>query len=211
MPSPRRVDYPGAIHHVAVNGNNRQELFLNDSDRRYCIALLEDTAVRYGWDVWSYCQMDTHWHMVLRTPTRTLSLGMQRLNNCYSRTFNRHHSRSGHSIRHRFMSVPVEGEAHLKELTRYLPLNPVRGGLVRHPEAWRWSSYREELGVVEAPSWLHSEWSLRQHGGSPERLRAWVSAGMAEPGVQWTPGSDPTATPPRRPEGCTAPRPQASA
>jgi len=211
MPRRRRVDYPGAIHHVAVNANNRQELFLTDSDRDYCIALLGDTAERYGWEVWSYCQMDTHWHMVLRTPERTLSLGMQRLNSCYSRVFNDQHDRSGHSIRHRFMSVCVEDENHMKELTRYLPLNPVRGGLVKHPEAWRWSSYLAELGLVEPFDWLHPGWSLRLHNGSPENLRAWVNAGMAEPGVQWTPGSDPTATPPRRPGGCTAPRPRASA
>jgi hypothetical protein len=155
--------------------------------------------------------MDTHWHVVLRTPQRTLSPGMQRLNSCYSRVFNWHHSRSGHSIRHRFMSLPVEDEIHLKELTRYLPLNPVRGGLIRHPEAWLWSSYRAELGLVEPYDWLHAG-SLRLHDGSQDNLRAWVNAGMAEPGAQeWTPGSDPFATPPRRPEGCTAPPRPASA
>jgi hypothetical protein len=53
---------------------------------------------------------------------------MRRLNSCYSLGFNRRHGRSGHSIRHRFMSVAVEDESHLFELTRYLPLNPVRGG-----------------------------------------------------------------------------------
>jgi REP element-mobilizing transposase RayT len=97
---------------------------------------LGESAVRYSWDVLSYCLMDTHWHLLVRTPEPTLSNGMRRLNSCYSRGFNRRHGRSGHSIRHRFMSVAVEDEAHLFELTRYLLLNPVRGGLIRHPEAW---------------------------------------------------------------------------
>src|SRR6476469_537301 len=134
MPRTPRVDYAGAIQHVAVNGNNRQPMFLDARDRYLCLILLGQTAERYGWDVLSYCLMDTHWHVLVRTPERNLSAGMQRMNTCYSQGFNRRHGRSGHSIRHRFMSVAVEDEAHLFELTRYLPLNPVHGGLIRHPE-----------------------------------------------------------------------------
>ena len=210
MPRPPRVDYQGAIQHIAVNGNNREPMFRNDDDRNRCLRLLGQTAETYGWEVWSYCLMDTHWHLVLRTPQLTLSNGMRRLNSCYARLFNIVHVRTGHSIRHRFMSVPVDDEPHLKELTRYLPLNPVRGGLVKHPEAWQWSSYPAQLGLVKPEAWLHSEWVHRLHR-SADDLRRWVSAGITEPGAQWTPGSDPTATPPRRPAGCTAPRPQASA
>ena len=196
MPRTPRVDYAGAIQHVAVNGNNRQPMFIDAADRYLCLTLLGETAERYGWEVLSYCLMDTHWHGVVWTPKRNLSAGMQRMNTCYSQGFNRRHGRSGHSIRHRFMSVAVEDEAHLFELTRYLPLNPVRGGLIRHPEAWIWSSYRAELGVVPAPAWLHARWSVELHG-SHAHLRRFVTAGMAEPGAQWTPGSDPTLTPPR--------------
>lgn len=196
MPRTPRVDYAGAIQHVAVNGNNRQPMFIDAADRYLCLTLLGETTERYGWDVLSYCLMDTHWHVLVRTPERNLSAGMQRMNTCYSQGFNRRHGRSGHSIRHRFMSVAVENEAHLFELTRYLPLNPVRGGLIRHPEAWIWSSYRSELGVVPAPTWLHARWSVELHG-SPGHLRRFVAAGMAKPGARWTPGSDPTLTPPR--------------
>jgi REP element-mobilizing transposase RayT len=205
MPRRPRIDYAGAVHHVAVNGNNRQPMFLDDTDRRRCLALLGECVERYGWEVRAFCLMDTHWHMVLRTPEKNLSQGMRRLNSCYSLGFNWRHERSGHSIRHRFMSVPVETDAHQRELTRYLPLNPVRGGLVGFPEAWRWSSYRCDIGLTAPPPWLVDGWSRKLHG-SVERLRAYVAKGMAEPGAhEWTPGSDPTLTRPR-PAGCTAPQ-----
>jgi REP element-mobilizing transposase RayT len=171
-------------------------MFIDPADRYLSLTLLGETTERYGWDVLSYCLMDTHWQVLVRTPERNRSAGMQRMNTCYSQGFNRRHGRSGHSIRHRFMSVAVENEAHLFELTRYLPLNPVQGGLIGHPEAWIWSSYRSELGVVPAPTWLHARWSVELHG-SPGHLRRFVAAGMAEPGARWTPGSDPTLTPPR--------------
>jgi putative transposase len=171
-----RVDYYGAIQHVAVNGNNRQQMFLDEFDRDALIDMLRDTAERYAWEVWSYCLMDTHWHLLVRSPG-TLSRGMQRLNSFYSHTFNKRHARSGHSIRHKFMSVHVQHDNHLLELTRYIPLNPVRAGLASHPEDWPWSSYHQELRPQDAPSWLHADWSSTLHG-SVERLRRYVDEGM---------------------------------
>jgi putative transposase len=179
VPEKLRIDYDGALHHVAVNGNNRQAMFFDDRDRFNVLGLLRDSAELYGWDVWSYCLMDTHWHLLVRTP-RTLSRGMQRLNSLYSKRFNARHGRSGHSIRHRFMSVPVETDNHLRELTRYLPLNPVRAGLAPTAELWPWSSYHHELAPGDAPDWLRSAWSLDIHG-SVKRLRAYVEAGGRDP------------------------------
>jgi REP element-mobilizing transposase RayT len=179
-------------------------MFASDGDRRLCIALLAQTAIRYEWEVKAYCLMDTHWHAVISTPLGNLPAGMQRLNTAYSRTFNKRNERSGHSIRHRYMSVLVEDEGHLRELTRYLPLNPVRAGLTSHPEDWPWSSYRAELGVDAKPLWVDTDWSIRLHG-SIVGLRRFVAAGMAEPDARWTPGSDPTITP-RRQAARTAPQ-----
>ena len=79
MPRKPRIDYGGAIQHVAVNGNNRQTMFHTDDDRWAALGLLRTTAERYGWSVLAYCLMDTHWHLLVRTP-KTLSIGMPRLN-----------------------------------------------------------------------------------------------------------------------------------
>jgi hypothetical protein len=78
------------------------------------------------------------------------------------------------------MSVLVQEEPHLRELTRYIPLNPVRAGLASHPEDWPWSSYHHELAPDDAPGWLRSSWSLDIHG-SADRLRAYVQASSREP------------------------------
>ena len=206
MPRPRRVEYPGAIQHVAVNANNRQPLFVDDNDRRLCLALLASTAVRYGWDAWAYCLMDTHWHALLRTPTTTLGAGMQRLNSLYSRIFNRRHGRSGHSIRHRYMSVPVIDHGHLTELSRYLPLNPVRAGLVSHPEHWQWSSYRAELGIAARPSWIRSDWASQLHGSS-EALQRYVNAGVELATVHQPDPGALLLSPPRPAERTALPHP----
>jgi hypothetical protein len=41
MASKPRVSYAGAVQHVAVNGNNRQPMFLTETDRRHCLSLWE--------------------------------------------------------------------------------------------------------------------------------------------------------------------------
>lgn len=146
-----------------MNGNNRQAMFLDAIDRFNLLRLLEETADRYRWEVLCYCLMDTHWHLLVRTP-KTLSIGLQRLNSQFSRGFKTRHGRSGHSIRHRFMSVPVETRAHLLELSRYIPLNPVRAGLIGHPADWAWSSYREQIGMEPPTTWLTAGWPAQLHG-----------------------------------------------
>jgi REP element-mobilizing transposase RayT len=163
MPRRPRIDYDGAIQHVAVNGNNRQSIFLDTADRFALLRLLEGTVERYGWEVLSYCLMDTHWHLLVRTP-KTLSVGLQRLNSQFSRGFNKRHGRSGHSIRHRFMSVAVETDAHMVALSRYIPLNPVHAGLIGHPADWAWSSYREQIGLDPPTPWLAVGWPEELHG-----------------------------------------------
>jgi putative transposase len=181
VPRRPRIDYAEAIQHVAVNGNNRQSMFLDAVDRLELLRLLPETAERYGWEILSYCLMDTHWHLLVRTP-KTLSIGMQRLNSQFSRRFNVRHGRSGHSIRHRFMSVPVETEAHLHELSRYIPLNPVRAGLIGHPADWAWSSYREQIGLEPPTDWLTTGWATRLHG-SVAAYRAFVENAPIEPAL----------------------------
>ncbi|MCA1701169.1 MAG: hypothetical protein LC790_20625, partial [Actinobacteria bacterium] len=50
-------------------------------------------------------------------------------NPCNAQWFNRRHGFAGHLFQGRFHSVLVESNWHLLELSRYVVLNPVRGGL----------------------------------------------------------------------------------
>ena len=43
----------------------------------------------------------------------------------------------------RFRHVRVENNEQLLHLVRYIHLNPVKAGLVRHPAEWQYSNYRE--------------------------------------------------------------------
>src|SRR3990167_5084236 len=151
MARPIRIEYPGALYHITSRGNEQKSIYVNDSDRRYFIALLEQTLKRFNWICYSYCLMDNHYHLLIETVDPTLSKGMRYLNGVYTQRMNREYSRVGHLLQGRFKAIIVEKESYLLELCRYIVLNPVRAKLVKMPEEYPWSSYRAMIGVVPHP------------------------------------------------------------
>jgi len=42
MASPLRIEYPGALYHVASRGNGKQKIFRSDSDRKVFLEIMDD-------------------------------------------------------------------------------------------------------------------------------------------------------------------------
>ena len=72
---------------------------------------------------------------------------MHHLNTLYAGYFNFRYGKVGHVFQNRFHSIPVEVDSYLLVLSRYIHLNPVAAGIVRRPEDYLWSSYRDYLGI----------------------------------------------------------------
>jgi putative transposase len=157
---PLRYDPPGSIHHITSKGVERREIVVDDRDRRTFVELLARVVLERQWILHSWVMMTNHLHLVVETPISNLSEGMHDLLGDFASWFNRVHRRVGHLFQHRFDSKAVERETHLLELIRYLPLNPVRCGLVRDPAEWEWGSYRATAGLSPRPEWLEVDWTL---------------------------------------------------
>jgi REP element-mobilizing transposase RayT len=115
--------------------------------------------------------MNNHYHIFLRTPHADLSSGMHDLNAPYVMMFNRRHERVGPLFQGRYRSILVERGLHYWELSRYIHLNPVRAGLVKDPEKYRWSSCRYFFRCRGRPSWLAWEEVLIKHGKTVQKAR----------------------------------------
>ena len=63
----------------------------------------------------------------------------------YSKYFNKKYKRKGPLWETRFKNVHVDTDEQLLHLTRYIHLNPVTALLVKKPEDWNFSSYKEYL------------------------------------------------------------------
>jgi hypothetical protein len=98
---------------------------------------------------------------VLEASTANLSRGMHWLEASYVMWFNRKYQRVGYLFQGRFKSALVESDSYLRELIRYVVLNPVRAGMVDHPSKHRWSSYSALAGLEPTPAWLDDRWLWR--------------------------------------------------
>jgi REP element-mobilizing transposase RayT len=178
MARPLRIEFPGALYHVTSRGNARAPIFLGDPDRHLFLDVTRAVIERYGWLCHAYCLMTNHYHLVLETPEANLARGMRQLNGLYTQRFNRRHDRVGHILQGRYNGVLVERESHLLELARYVVLNPVRAGMVRAAEDYRWSSLRAVLGLAPVPRWLTRR-ALLAPFASPARYLEFVREGVA--------------------------------
>lgn len=133
------VDLP---HHVTQRGNYRQAVFVEEGDYQTYLDLLWQYADRYAMEIWAYCLMSNHVHLIAVPHTReafarTFGLGHMR----YAQAVNRRMGCTGHLWQGRFLSAPLE-ETYLPCAVRYVERNPVRAGLVVRAEDWPWSSAR---------------------------------------------------------------------
>ena len=171
MARPLRIEFPGAVYHITSRGNARLPIFDDDRDRERFLGILEEVVMRYHWLCHGYCLMDNHYHLLAETVEGNLSIGMRHLNGVYTQQFNRRHNRVGHVYQGRFKSILVEKESYLLELCRYVVLNPVRAGKVKHPGHYKWSSYKATAGLIKPSPFLKVDWILGQFGKSRREAR----------------------------------------
>lgn len=171
MAAPLRHLHPDGVYHVVSCGNNRGWIVRDAIDRAAFRMRLNETAIDYGWQVFAWCLMTTHEHVVLRAPEGCISRGMQELNSRHAVATNRRHGRRGHLYENRFFSVEVATDAHFISATAYVNRNPLAAYAVERAEDWRDSSYRATMGLDPAPDWLDVGFVLGMFGRTRERAR----------------------------------------
>jgi putative transposase len=60
MPRVARIVIPGIPHHITQRGNNRQDVFFVDDDRRHYLDILRVQSAKWGMEVLAYCLMTNH-------------------------------------------------------------------------------------------------------------------------------------------------------
>jgi len=171
MARPLRVEFSGAFYHVINRGNSGENIFRGTRDREKFLDYLGKAIERFSVKIHTYCLMTNHFHILLETELPNLSQTIQWINVSYAGYFNRKYKRPGHLFQGRFKSILVEAEEYLKQLSRYIHLNPVRAKLVDRPGDYRWSSYPVITGKTKEPTWMESAWLLSQFGKNIKQAR----------------------------------------
>jgi putative transposase len=183
----------GATYHVMLRGNNGQSIFSAETDRyKFCL-LIQEGVERYEHCVLAFCFMTNHVHLAIRVKNVTLSKICQNLAFRYTLHYNKQHKTIGHLFQGRFKSILIDSNRYLKELIRYIHLNPVRANLVNDPLDYRWSSHQAYMMQQEF-TWLVRDEGLRKFGdlreNAVEAFYHFVVAGIGRnDGIDFKKGS----------------------
>ena len=172
---------------LIARGNARQDIYVDDKDRRYFLETLSYCTKTYHWQCHAYCLMSNHYHLLIETGDANLSKGMRHLNGVYAQYFNIRHKRVGHLLQGRFKAILVEKESYLLALARYIVLNPVRARMLHSAAEWPWSSYRPTAGLAEIPPCLTTEWILQAFSDNLKSSRTGYEQLVAEGSNQPSP------------------------
>ncbi|MGA9025698.1 MAG: transposase [Steroidobacteraceae bacterium] len=128
-----RIVVPGLPHHVTQRGNRREAIFFEDGDHEIYLDLLAEQTSKEAVEVWAYCLMPNHVHLVLK-PMWADGLGraVGETHRRYTNFINARGRWTGHLFQGRFASVVLDDAQ-----------------LVSKAEDWKWSSVRAHLAGAD--------------------------------------------------------------
>lgn len=137
--SSRKVSGTG-IYHVVIRGNNQEEIFKNNIEKKHFLNLMKESKEKNAVQIYAYCVMSNHVHIMLQAELENLVEFMRNLNTKYAVYYNKKYSRCGHVFQGRYYSDCIETEEYFWCCLRYIHNNPVKIHLVSKPFQYQYSS-----------------------------------------------------------------------
>jgi len=163
MPRQARLDAPGTLHHVIIRGIEKKEIVTDNTDRKNFVTRLGTLVTDTDMEVYAWALMTNHAHFLIRSGIYGLSIFMRRFLTGYAISYNRRHKRYGHLFQNRYKSIVCEEDIYLKELVRYIHLNPLRARLAKdHAKLDRYPFCGHSVIIgKQKNNWQNREYVLR--------------------------------------------------
>jgi putative transposase len=143
MPRVARIKSKSKIYHIMIRGINQQNIFTDDEDDEKFLAIFDTYCKKMACEIYAYCLMGNHIHLLIREGKETLSNTMKRIGVSYVYWYNWQYSRKGHLFQDRYKSEAVEDDTYFLTVLRYIHQNPLKAGLINDIASYKWSSYQE--------------------------------------------------------------------
>lgn len=141
MPRQARRKSKSGIYHIIMRGINRQIIFEDEDDNKKFLQVLQHYKEISEYELYAYCLMGNHVHMLLKERQEPLEQIMRRICGSYVYWYNRKYERIGNLFQDRFKSEPVEDNSYFLTVLRYIHQNPFKAGLVKDLTCYKWNSY----------------------------------------------------------------------
>jgi len=144
------------ISHITQRAAGKDPCFVEDDDFLCMLAFLKESVQKHDYEIFSFCLMRNHVHMLLRPNQENLQVAMRDLFSRYAMRFNRKYERRGHLFGGPYRQAVCLDEAYLISASVYIHLNPVKANIVSDSRDYRWSSVRlfsdgsEKISFVNA-------------------------------------------------------------
>lgn len=145
MPRKARKISSTKVYHIILRGNDKQDIFYEEQDYNKFIELIKEIKEKYKCELYAYCLMTNHIHLIVYDKNENISKAMQSLILSYSIYFGKKYEKVGHLVQARFFSKNVETREYLIRLCRYIHQNPVKAK-ISGVDTYPWSSYCEYIG-----------------------------------------------------------------
>ncbi|MRH41108.1 transposase [Aquibacillus halophilus] len=142
MPRGPRQKSVSGIYHIMLRGANKQEIFHDDEDCMKFLDLLKKYKFQTNLTVYGWCLMSNHVHLLIKEGNEDVSTTMKRIGVSFVWYYNLKYKTTGHLFQDRFRSEGVESIRYLLTVIRYIHQNPVKAGIAKQSDEWKWSSFR---------------------------------------------------------------------
>lgn len=144
----RKLTHPNLVSHVTQRAAGKDPLFIEESDYLFMLANLKDISKKRSLDIYAFCFMPNHVHLLLSPRIVGLQESMRDLFSRYATWFNIKYERKGHLFAGPYRQSVCLDDAYLLAASLYIHMNPVHSGLINDPTEYRWSSinlYHNEI------------------------------------------------------------------
>ncbi|MEO0216416.1 MAG: transposase [candidate division WOR-3 bacterium] len=162
---PRRICGENLYHHIYAWGNDRHNIFTEISHYQKYLQLLKQSSQKYQIVVIAYALMQWHVHLFIFDPKNKISKFMEELHGKYAIFFNKETGKVGHVFGERYNNNIVQPNEYGLYLSRYIHRQAVEAGLVKDPEEYPWTSYRQYIGLEDIQ--FISPWIILEQFGDP--------------------------------------------
>ena len=165
------------IFHIYNRGNNKEKIFFDEQDYKaflfrlgLCLGFTEEEinkekliSMPYSriritdtdkkdFKLHVFCLMPNHFHLLIeQIGDIPISKLISKLCTSYAKYINKKYKRVGHVFQDQFKAVLIKDNPQLMWTSAYIHINPVKDKLVKNPEEYKWSSYRDFVSDRNLP------------------------------------------------------------
>ena len=169
MPRVAREKSVTGIYHIMVRGIDKRNIFLSDSDYYKFLECIEKAKGKSEFLLLAYCLMTNHVHLLIKEGNEEIGDTVRRINVAYAQYHNKKHGRTGHLFQNRYKSEAVNDDNYLLVVMRYIHQNPIKAGIGKNIEDYKWSSYKRCL--MDQKSIVDREISLGYYSSIGEFIK----------------------------------------